>query len=119
MDPLAPGGVRILAAVDHVAVALGLCLTITAGTNDHTTGRHPLGEALDISVAGLTTDQILALYTGLKDRLGARFTVLYETPKVLHGNHPLSAIATVNPFATAPHLHAQVAKHTAFPPLTT
>ena len=119
LDPIAPGGIRILAAVDEAAMAVGVCLTLTAGTNGHTSGRHPLGEALDLSVAGLSRDQIVGLYRYLKDRLGAAFTVLYETPTAPTPHDALRDIATVNPLATAPHLHCQVAKGTTFPPLAT
>lgn len=113
---IAPGGFRILAALDNATKVLSCDLTIAAGTNDHTTGRHPLGEAYDVSVKDLALQTILKLKTYLDQALGARFTVLYEV------NAPptepeLAAIAFVNPAATGKHFHIQVKKGTTYPPL--
>lgn len=96
-------------------MALGHSLVITAGTNGHTSGRHPAGEALDVSVAGLTPQQVVRLYRLLQRALGKRFTVLYEV-RTRPTDQVLRTIAWINPKATAPHLHLQVKKGTAFPP---
>lgn len=112
---IAPGGFRILAALDHATQVIGHDLTITAGTNDHTTGRHPKGEAFDVRVKDLDVPQTLRLRQVLQSSLGPRFTVLYETP-TKPSDPMLAAIATINPDATAPHLHIQVRRDISYPP---
>lgn len=112
---IAPGGFRMLAALDHATAVIGRDLTITAGTNDHTEGRHPLGEAFDVRVRDLDVPTTLRLVQVLKATLGPRFTVLYEVP-TLPSDPQLRAIATVNPAASGPHLHLQVKKDTVYPP---
>ena len=112
---IAPGGFRILAALDAATLMLGRDLVLTAGTNDHTLGRHATGEAIDVSVAGLGGQQIITLHRFLKQRLGRAFTVLYETPR--QPREPsLQEIAYVNAKATGDHLHCQVKRGTTFPP---
>jgi len=114
-DRIAPGGFRMLAALDTATKVLGCDLTLTAGTNDHTTGRHPDGEAFDLSVQTLTPAQIVRLVAFLRQTLGERFTVLYETP-AQPSDTQLAAVAFVNHDATAPHLHLQVKRSTLYPP---
>ena len=112
---IAPGGFRLLAALDHATQVIGQDLVITAGTNDHTTGRHPQGEAFDVRVRGLDVPTILRLVQVLKATLGQRFTVLYEVPS--HPDDPqLAAIATINHKASGPHLHLQPVKGSVYPP---
>lgn len=112
----APGGFRILAALDAATKILGRDLTLTAGTNDHSTGRHPLGEAYDVRTRDLTTQDILRLVDYLQRILGERFYVVYEVP-----NRPpdpaLATIATINPDASGPHVHVQVRRGTEYPPV--
>lgn len=115
LDPIGPGGLRIIAALDRAVRILGHDLWITAGTNDHATGRHPRGEALDVSVSGLGGQQIRQLHRFVQQELGGRFTVLYET-RVRPTDAALREIAFVNRKATGPHLHVQVKKGTEFPP---
>ena len=115
LDPMAPGGLRLINACDRATMALGHSLVITAGTNGHTTGRHVKGEALDVSVKGLTAHQVVALSRFLKGILGERFTVLYEAP-TRPLDPALRLISFVNPKATGRHLHLQVKKGTVFPP---
>lgn len=113
---IAPGGFRMLAALDDATLLIQHDLVITAGTNDHTRGRHPLGEAYDVSVAGLFPLQILRLIEYLHERLGPRFTILFEV-HTLDGLDPaLKPIAFVNDDASGPHLHLQVKKDTTYPP---
>lgn len=114
-ERIAPGGFRILAALDDATQTIGQDLTITAGTNDHATGRHPLGEAFDIRSKDLDVATILRVYDVLHVRLGPLFTVLYETPTV-PSDARLRPIATVNPKASAEHFHVQVKRHTDYPP---
>lgn len=115
-DRIAPGGFRILAALDHATQVIAHDLTITAGTNDHVTGRHPLGEAFDVRTRDLDVPQIVRLRQVLQSSLGPRFTVLYECP-TKPSDPILAAFATINPDASAPHIHVQVSKSIAvYPP---
>lgn len=111
----APGGFRIISALDQATKIIGVDLELTAGTNDHTTGRHPQGEAFDVSLRGLTVPQIIKLQRFLRQILGERFTVLIEAP-IAPSDPELAAITVVNPNATALHVHVQVAKGSEFPP---
>ena len=104
-----------MGACEQAVRVLGHSLVITAGTNGHTSGRHAVGEGLDVSVSGLTPHQVVTLYHCLQRLLGKRFTVLYEAP-TRPLDPALRLIAFVNPKATGPHLHLQVKKGTVFPP---
>lgn len=115
-DRIAPGGFRILAALDAAAKIVGVDLELTAGTNDHTTGKHVSGEAYDVSVTGMTVPQVLKTKRFLEQALGLRFTVLYEVA-IQPADPALVAVAFVNPDASGPHLHVQIAKGTVYPPL--
>lgn len=112
----APGGFRILAALDAATLYMKQDLTITAGANDHTNGRHPLGEAYDLSVRGMLPADIRKLVAFLRTMLGPAFGVFYETPEDL-SDPILKPVSLHNPNATAPHLHLQVAKGTSYPAL--
>lgn len=108
-----PGGFEILSALVTLAGMQGTDLEITCGTEGHPpTDHHTLGEAYDLSIQGLTGDQVLSLCQRLKASLGLQFTVLYEVPslgQVLHTNvGSLSPYLYVNAGATAPHVHVQV-----------
>lgn len=112
----APGGFRILAALDAATKVLGRDLVLTAGTNDHTTGRHPLGEAYDVRTRDLNTPEILRLVEYLGHALGERFYVSYEVP-TKPDDPALAAIAVVNQAATGQHIHIQVRRGTVYPPI--
>lgn len=112
---IAPGGFRILAALDNAAKVMSVDLIITAATNDHTTGRHVSGEAIDISTRDLTPQMVQRLKRVLEQALGDRFTVVFETP-TLPTDPILQSIAWVNGDATGAHLHIQVKKATTYPP---
>jgi len=112
---IAPGGFRILAALDGATRVMARDLEISSGTDSHTTGRHPLGEAYDVSVKGLTIAEIDRLRRYLMQTLGKRFTVLYEVPAPPTDPQE-AAIASVNSQATGKHLHVQVRRGTTFPP---
>jgi len=114
----APGGFRILAALDAATKVLGRDLTLTAGANDHTSGRHPLGEAYDVRTRDLSTPELLRLVEFLGRVLGERFYVSYEVP-ARPQDAALAAIAVVNPDASGPHLHIQVRRGTEYPPFDT
>lgn len=114
-DRIAPGGFRILSALDRATSYLGHDIFITAGTNDHTVGRHPLGEAFDVRVLGLDVGTVIRLIRFLKSALPeSHFTILYETP-IAPAEPELAAIAFINPQATGPHLHIQVRRNTDYP----
>jgi hypothetical protein len=114
-ERIAPGGFRILAALDGATKVLGRDLTITSGTDGHTGGKHPTGEAYDVRTRDLLAPQVLRLYDYLQATLGERFTVLYEVPE-RPDNARLAAIAYLNPAASGPHIHCQIKKGTTYPP---
>jgi len=107
-SPLKPAGVRILGALAQYAVVHDTDLVVTCGTEAHKVGAHPRGEALDVRTMGLSTRAIRHLYHWLTGELGPEFTVLYEVAKF--SDPLLKDIVTVNPKATAPHLHIQLKK---------
>lgn len=115
-DVIAPGGFRLLSALDAATMILGKDLTITAGTDDHTEGKHPIGEAFDVRTQGLSEAEIITLVQFLRARLGAAFSVFYETHTMPLASG-LKALTLINAGATAPHLHLQVRKGTVWPPL--
>lgn len=115
---IAPGGFRLLAALDAATTVLGRDLTITAGTNDHTSGKHPIGEAYDVRAADLPDDVCVALIQFLRARVGSAFTVFYETRALTPTmSAALKSLTLVSPGASAPHIHLQVKKGTVWPPL--
>lgn len=113
---IAPGGFRLLSALDTATSVLKKDLLLTAGTNDHATGRHPLGEAYDVSVANLKDGEIRQLVDLLRQILGVAFGVWYEVP-LATADPILLPVALVNVHASGPHVHCQVAKGTAYPPV--
>jgi hypothetical protein len=116
-DRIAPAGFRILAALDNAARVMGVDLTITCGTEGHPSDDpHSTGEAVDVSVSGLSILLVLKFHLLFKQLLGDLFTVLYEVPKV-PDDPDLAKIAYVNAAASGPHFHIQRRKHTTFPPL--
>ena len=114
-DRILPAGFRILSALDQAVQGCHVDLEITAGTDSHVLGAHPTGEAYDVSVQGLSAQQISDVKASLEDCLGPLFTVLYEVPQV-PSDPTLRSIAYVNTKATGPHLHCQRKKGTTFPP---
>ena len=114
-ETIAPGGFRILAALDGATKALGRDLTITAGTDHHDAGRHVAGEAYDVRTKDLLSAQTLRLFDYLKATLGDRFTVLFEAPEK-PDSPALAAITYLNPQASGPHIHIQTRKGTTYPP---
>lgn len=118
---LAPGGLRIIAALDTICQRIGKDLWITSAIRENSAA-HARGTAIDVSVVGehsrsdddLTPTEIVAVVQNLRVFLGSRFTVLFEMP-TMPKNPELRLIVTVNPKATAPHIHIQVRKGTEFP----
>lgn len=115
LNGLAPGGIRILARVDDATKIIQQDIVITSGTDRHTRGRHPKGEALDLRTKDYDIPTIVKLLRFLTDTLGPRFTALYEVP-VPSSDLMLRRVETVNPAATGPHIHVQVKKGTTYPP---
>jgi hypothetical protein len=107
---LQPAGARILAVLAHVAMLEQCTLTITCGREAHgRTNPHTLGKAFDVRTKDLESTRVLRVYDHARRLLGRDFTVLYEVP-VLARAGVLAEIATVNPAASAPHLHIQLRK---------
>lgn len=113
---IAPGGFRILAALDGLSKVLGSDVWITSGTDSHMMGRHPTGEAFDVSVKEWPVPVIDKAVRYLRQILGDRFTILYETPST-PTDPAEAALAYVNARATGKHVHAQVRKGTTYPPV--
>ena len=116
-DVIAPAGFRILAALDQTAQDCRVDLMVTCGTDSHAMpDPHVTGEAYDVSVLGLSAQQIADVKANLDAALGPLFTVLYEVPSV-PSDPTLRPIAYVNVKATGPHFHIQRKKGTTFPPV--
>lgn len=115
-DVIGPAGFRILSAVDQAAQHCKVDLYITSGTDSHAhPSAHVTGEAFDVSVRGLSAQDIANVKASLESTLGPLFTVLYEVPSV-PSDPTLRPIAYVNVKATAAHFHIQRQKNTVFPP---
>jgi hypothetical protein len=98
---IAPGGFRILAALDMAAQALNHDITITSGTDGQHSGPddpHHRGEAYDVRTHDLPDKQ--ALLNELNDLLGT--TAFYAF---------IEDAGTENE-----HIHCQVTRGTVFPP---
>lgn len=98
---IAPGGFRILGAIDRIAAQFPIDLWITSGTDGMHSGPndpHHRGEAYDVRSHDLepsTKNQVLAL---IQQMLGDRFYAFLESP------------GTDNE-----HIHTQVKKGTNYP----
>lgn len=114
-DRIAPGGFRILAALDGLVKVLGQDIYITSATDSHRIGAHPRGEAYDIGVKRWTLPMIEKALRFLRQTLGERFYSQYEVP-ITPTDAAEVALAVVNPQATGPHLHVQVRKGLVYPP---
>ena len=115
-DQIRPAGFRILAALDQAAQSCRVDLMITCGTDSHAApDPHVTGEAYDVSVHGLSAQQIADVKAILAQILGSLFVVLYEVPAV-PSDPTLRPIAYVNVQATGPHFHIQRRRGTTFPP---
>ena len=97
----APGGIRIVAAIDAVAKSLDHDVTITSvcdGLHSGPEDPHPLGNAVDVRTHDLVDPQ--KFLAELKFELGPAFYAFIEDP-----GEPNE------------HIHAQVSKGTVFPPV--
>ena len=115
-DLIAPASFEILWALVEAVHRVHLSLEITCGTDSHALpDPHPLGEAYDVSVPGLSAQQITEVYERVRMSLGPLFTVLYEVREV-PSDPTLRSIASVNRQATGPHVHIQRKRGTTYPP---
>ena len=112
---IAPGGMRILGALEAAArvVAEDLWITSACDGGHLPTSRHYTGEAYD--VRALAPGQTVRVVQVLRQTLGPQFTVFYESPTP-SADVALRAVGLVNPHATAPHIHIQVATGVTYPP---
>lgn len=98
---IAPGGFRLLAALDYVAEMLDQDLTITSacdGTHSGPRDPHKRGCAYDVRTRNLVEEVKLRVVNQLQNVLGPEFYVFLESP-----NTPNE------------HIHMQVTKGTTFP----
>lgn len=107
---LRPGGIRILSAADEFARLHQVDVTVTSGTDSHTTGRHPKGEALDFRTRDWGLPLIAQFVEWMRKKLGPDFSVFYEVRALPVGADKYPGIYLVNPKCSAPHVHAQVRK---------
>ena len=115
-DLIAPAGFRLLAALDQATQDCRVDLEITSGTDSHAMpDPHARGCAYDVSVNGLSAQQIADVHASLTATLGPLFTVLYEVPAT-PSDPTLRHIAYINPQATGPHFHPQRKRGTVYPP---
>lgn len=99
---IAPGGFRILSAIDRAAKELGFDLTITSGSDGIHSGvddPHKRGEAYDIRTHGLIEAEKASVLSNLMGVLGwDRFYAFLESPNT-----------------ESEHLHVQIRKGTTYP----
>lgn len=121
LNPRAPAGAVIDAALVLASALTGLHTLITCGTEGHgPLDVHTSGQARDVRTRDWTPQQILQFIAALKQAFhqmtpALEWTVLYESPQT-PTDARLVAIAYMNPNASASHLHIQLRKGTSYPP---
>lgn len=98
---VAPGGFRILSAIDQCCVEMALDLTITSACDGEHSGPsdpHHHGEAYDLRSHELTPEKKTDVLTNIQSKLGDRFYGFLESA------------GTENE-----HFHFQVKKGTTYP----
>lgn len=116
---LAPAGIRILRVLDEIADPLPFDLIVSSGSEARgrlETDPHMTGEAVDVSVDGMTPDTILAIHDLAGRKLGPKFTVLFEVKPTQVLAPSLQPIRYDSAGATGPHFHLQRRRGTVFPP---
>lgn len=110
---IAPAGARILSAVADLATRTSYDWELTCATEGHAAGDpHTRGEAEDFSLKPFPNSAAMAAgFKALRTALGPAYTVLLEYPEP-PDDPILAPLATVNPHATGPHIHAQIKKGT-------
>ena len=79
----APGLFRMLEALKHISMGLGVDLTVTSaadGTHSGPADPHHTGNALDLRTHDLTDAQKQAVLAGLQAELAPDFTMFLESP---------------------------------------
>lgn len=98
---IAPGGFRILSAIQQAATVCAVDLTITSACDGEHSGPsdpHHSGNAYDIRTHDMTAEQKSDVLSTITTALGDRFFAFLEAPN------------TDNE-----HIHAQVSKGTVYP----
>lgn len=114
--PMLPAAATIIAALFIVAQQLRRDVLVSCGSEGHgPESRHTKGEAVDVSVKGWDPADVVKLFRALQTTLGPVFTVLCESPVKVF-DPVLKPIVTINPNASALHLHLQPVKGTTYPP---
>lgn len=106
---LAPGGVRILSAVEQAAASLPFDVTVTSARDGKHSGPddpHPKGNALDVRTHGLTGEQKKQLLDRIMHFLGYRFFGFIEHP---------DPDPVPEGYISNEHIHVQVKKDTVYP----
>ena len=114
-DGLQPEGDEIRQALEDVSALIGVDLTITCTTRDHSEADpHTHGYALDVRTLDLTPPQIVQVFRSAWKRLGTeQYTVRFEVKtKDEFAALPadLQEIASINDKATTRHIHIQFRK---------
>lgn len=113
-DRIAPAGFVLLGTIARLPAIIKKDVWITCGTEAHPTGNpHTRGEAFDIGVTDMSADDIEDV---LKEfyLLGPKFYAQYEV-KTRPSDPTLAQLCVVNPEASGPHIHAQVARGQQYP----
>lgn len=114
---IAPGGFRILSALDQAALTLELDLTITSacdGEHAGPTDPHHRGEAYDVRTHGHTSDDVQKILRMVMDDLAR--SPRDEPMRVGAGLATMNFYGFLEEPATAnEHLHFQVRRGTEYP----
>lgn len=106
--PPSPAQCRMINACDTEANATAQDVIVTCAEEGHgPNDPHTLKKAFDIRTKDRSAIQVASMLSSLRLDLGSKFTVIYECPQ-MPTDSILRTIATVNPKATAPHIHMQV-----------
>ena len=115
---LAPAGMRILSKLEAISEAVPDGLVLTSGSEARgrsATDPHSTGEAVDVSVRGMSPGQMRVIHKYLTNALGSGFTVLLEVPPAYQVPAEIADIIYLSAGATAIHLHIQRKKGTTWP----
>lgn len=102
---------HLVAVVQQACDAFNYTFVITSGRDSHgPADPHTRGHAIDVRAQGLTDTFLIHLLGFFKGAAGPHYYVQYETPTPVERDTPLGLFAVVNPGASAPHIHVQLAK---------
>jgi hypothetical protein len=123
MDPMTEALLYLVGVLGQTVSRCGVSLVITCAREGHpATDPHSRGQALDVSVHNLSAPMIVRVKGFIESLLGPTWTVLFECPPTAAptvDEPQLVGIATINPGASARHIHMQPKKGTAWPPVET